>query len=223
MERHMFISVLLGTLALIMLGIFVLPGHEPEGPGRMPWQIEPVDGTTRVFGLTLGESTLADAESVIGEEAEVSLFRSPEGLIDIEAYFDEATMGGLKSKIVLIMALSETERDAMYHRGIRIATMGSGTRKVTLAPEDQRRVRRAPIASLTYLPRIDLEPELLIQRFGEPARRIEEPEEETVHWLYPALGLDIAVHEEGREVFQYVSPDDFGRVIQPLREGAPVR
>ncbi|WP_139181476.1 hypothetical protein [Thiohalomonas denitrificans] len=215
----MFVSVLLGTLVLIGIGIFVLPGHEAEGPGRMPWQIEPVNGSIRVFDLMLGKSTLADAESVVGEEAKVSLFRSPEGEIDIEAYFDEATMGGLKSKIVLAMAVSETERNAMYNRGIRIATMGSGTRKVTLAPEDQRHIRRAPIASLTYLPRIDLEPEVLTRRFGEPERRIADPEEDTVHWLYPELGLDIAVHEEGREVFQYVPPVDFGKIVRPLTAG----
>ncbi len=216
----MFISVLLGTLVLIVLGVFVLPGHEPEGPGRMPWQIEPVNGSIRVFDLTLGESTLADAESLIGEEAEVSLFRSPEGEIDIEAYFDQATMGGLKSKVVLAMRLSEEEREGIYNRGIRIATMGSGTRKVTLAPDDLRHVRRSPVASLTYLPRIDLEPELLLKRFGEPARRIEEPEETAVHWLYPKLGLDIAVDEKGQEVFQYVPPVDFDRVVRPLAGGA---
>ena len=216
MERNMFISVLFGTLVLIVIGIFVLPGHQAEGPGRLPWQIEPADGSIRVFDLTLGESTLADAESVFREEAEVSLFRSPEGEIDIEAYFDQVTMGGLKSKVVLAMALPEEDREAIYNRGIRIATMGSGTRKVTLAPEDQRRIRRVPLASLTYLPRIDLEPELLIQRFGEPARRIAEADGDTVHWLYPQLGLDIAVHEAGQEVFQYVSPADFEQVSGPL-------
>lgn len=220
----MFISVLLGTLILIVLGIFVLPGHEADGPGRMPWQIEPVNGTIRVFDLTLGESTLADAEASIGEEAEVSLFRTPEGEIDVEAYFNEVTMGGLKSKIVLAMGLSEAEREAIYNRGIRIATMGSGTRKVTLASEDQRLVRRSPISSLTYLPRIDLDPELLVKRFGEPSRRIEEPEEEAVHWLYPEIGLDIAVHEKGREVFQYVPPLEFDRLARPLAgEGASAR
>lgn len=215
----MFLWVLLGTLILIGLGVFVLPGQHPEGPARLPWQIEPVNGTIRVFGLTLGESTLSDAEAVIGEEAEVSLFRSPEGRIDVEAYFDQATISGLKSKIVLAIALTETTREAMYERGIRIATMGSGTRKVTLAPEDLKHVRQSPIGGITYLPRIDLEPELLTKRFGEPARRIPEPEGRAVHWLYPAFGLDITVNEDGKEVFQYVPPAQFERVVEPLVGG----
>lgn len=221
MERYTFLSVLIATLLLVAIAIFVLPGQQAEGPVHLPWQVERLNGTTRVFGITLGQTTVAQAEIAIGEPAEVSLFRSREGEIDVEAYFDQATISGLKAKLVAAVALSDEQKAAMYDRGVRVATLGSGTRKVTLSEEDLAEVRRTAIGTLTYIPQINLEPELIAQRFGEPARRVPDPRSETaVHWLYPELGLDIALSDEEKEVLQYVPPAEFGRLVAPL-EAAP--
>jgi hypothetical protein len=66
----------------------------------------------------------------------------------------------------------------------------------------------------------DLEPAIIEKRFGTPAERIGEYEEIT-HWLYPQLGLDIAVDRERKEVFQYVMPREFeALVIRRLNDGA---
>ena len=185
----------------------------------LPWQIEPtVQGSIRVFGLTLGESTLQEAEKLFHGGAKVSLFVSADGRHKVEAYFDKVILGGLSAQFVMVMALSQEQQAVMFQRGARVSNLGDGRKKVTLAGEDLQTVFATPIASLAYLTRTRLDDELLRKRFGEPAQRIREVENNTMHWLYPELGLDVALNDEGRAVLQYVSPKEFSGLVAPLLE-----
>lgn len=185
----------------------------------LPWQIEPTaEGSIRVFGLTLGESTLQEANNLYHSGAEVSLFVSPEGRYKIEAYFDKVVLGGFSSQMILVVALSQDLQAAMFQRGTRVSSLGGGRKKATLAPNDLQTVFSSPVASLTYLTRARLDDELLVKRFGEPTNRIQEPETSTMHWLYPELGLDVALSEKGRAVLQYVPPNQFSELMKPLLE-----
>lgn len=219
MGRHTFLSVLAVTLIALAVAMLLPPERAPEPARQLPWQIEPTaEGSIRVFGMTLGRTTLGEAEQIAAETAEVSLFTAADTGPVIEAYFDQVILNGLKAKMVFSLDLSEALVAEMYARGARIATMGSGTRKVTLGSEDLQQVRQAAIRSITYIPQINLEEQMLRSRFGAPERRVREPKSETVHWLYPAKGLDIAYHAEAKEVLQYVQPRDFAALMAPLLE-----
>jgi len=185
----------------------------------LPWQVTPTPGgSIRVFGITLGETTLQEANKIYRGDSEVSLFVSPEGDHKIEAYFDKVVLGGFSSKMILVVGIPKEQKMAMFQRGIRVGSLGNGNKKVTLAADDLQTVYTAPVASLTYLTRARLDSELLVKRFGEPDRRISESEGSTTHWLYPRIGLDIALSEGGRSVLQYVPPNQFANLMSPLLE-----
>jgi len=98
----------------------------------LPWQIETTaQGNSRVFGLTLSESTLQDAETMFHGGAKVSMFASPNGEYKIEAYFEKVIMAGLSAKFVLLMALNQTQQEAMFQRGARMSNLGDGRKKIT--------------------------------------------------------------------------------------------
>ncbi|MGM0593107.1 MAG: hypothetical protein ACQETD_01110 [Pseudomonadota bacterium] len=218
MGRHVFLSVLGVTLVAVVLGVFVIPGKEP-GPRHFPWQITTTeDGGSRVLGVELGRSSLGEAEVAFGEPAEVSLFVQESGEKVVEAYFDNVDVSGIRARIVVVMGLDETQLEAMYERGVRLANMGGGRRKVTLSDEDLLLLKSLPIHSMTYIPRSNLDEAVVEQRFGQPAERIAEPDSKTVHWLYPEKGLDVALNPEEDEVLQYVRPDQFEVLLRPLRE-----
>lgn len=222
MEKHTFLSVLAVTLVALAVAMFI-PGKQAEKPSNLPWQIELTpSGTTRVFGIELGKTTLAEIEALIREPAEVSLFARDNGQRVVEAYFDNVDFSGLRARMVLVMELGQQEIEAMFERGARIATMGGGTRKVTLSDEDMLRVRNTPVAVITYIPRINLDASMIAKRFGNPAQRIKEKGGEVEHWLYPEKGLDIALDPKSKEVLQYVPPARFERLLQPLREKGEV-
>lgn len=220
MGRHTFLSVLFFTVLAVAVGVFVLPGKESREV-YLPWQVSVTPtGNLRVLGVEIGSSTLGDAERAFKEPAEVSLFARDNGAKVIEAYFDSVDISGLRARIVVVMAVEPATIQGMFDRGVRVANMGGGRRKVTLADVDMAALKQMPIASLTYIPKINLDAELVQNRFGQPAERIAEPEGKVEHWLYPQIGLDIALDEEGKEVLQYIRPSDFGQIRNPLLEAA---
>ncbi len=214
MERKLYWGI--GILSvLILVGSFLMPG-KPIEKADLPWHIEhPTADSLRIFGLTLGQSTTNEAEQRFREEAKSSLFKSPGGQLVAEMFFEQVTLAGLKSKIVISIAVPDAELQGMYERGLRMSGTGSG-KKITLAPDDVARVRALPISSLTYMPSARLEEGIVSKRFGQPAQRIKEKIGGVVHWLYPQHGLDITLGSESGSVLQYVPPKDFDKLLQPL-------
>lgn len=214
MERKLYWGIAILSALILAVSLF-MPGKIVD-QNDLPWHIEhPKPGTTRVFGLTLGSSTAGEAEQRFHEEAKPSLFKSPDGRLVAEMFFEQVTLAGLKSGIVISIAVPAAELQAMYERGLRISTVGSG-KKITPAPEDAARLRELPISSLTYMPSVRLEEDIFRKRFGQPAQRIRERKSGAVHWLYPQDGLDIALGGEEKPVLQYVPPRDFDKLLQPL-------
>jgi hypothetical protein len=220
MGRHTFLSVLAFTVLILALAIFLPSGRVPA-PGRAdyPWNVV-VDneGFSQVFGISVGRSTVRQAAERINEPAEVSMFVAADGKQTVEVYFDRVAIGEFYAKVVLGVALDEAMLKEMYERGVRISSLGGSVRKVELHPDDLARVNDAVIGSLTYIPSANLDAEVIRKRFGEPARRLKERDSGLVHWLYPAIGLDLAVNEEGKEVLLYVKPADFSRITAPLQD-----
>ena len=219
MGKHVFLSVLGATILALLLGIYLSSLKAPEiNQAGFPWQIENLEsGHTRVFSLIVGQSTLGDAEQVFKEFSTITLFVPEQSKAVIEAFFSEVKIAGLKSKMVMSIDLPADEIQAMFSRGVRISTLGDGTRKVTLSGADAMRVRESAIASITYLPSVHLEAELIEKRFGQPTEKIKDTESDAVHWLYPEKGVDIALSDTEKEVILYVMPDNFDALIEPLK------
>jgi hypothetical protein len=202
--------------AVSLLLILVLPGSPENSRETLPWNItHPAPGLTRAFGVTLGQSTLGDAEHAFKEQAEISLFKPAEAGMSVEAFLEEVNFNGLKAKIVMTVTIPPDELQAMFARGLRMNSTPGGKR-ITLAPDDLTRVRQAPVTSLAYMPAVRLEEDMLASRFGPPAERVRETQTGVMHWLYPQLGLDVALGGREKPVLQYVPPRDFEKLRGPL-------
>ena len=216
MDKKIIIAVVGLSVVALFIGILIPGGDEPQKQ-ILPWQIELTpEGSTRVFGLVLGQSTLQEAEQQWRTTAKISLFAAPDHPPVVEAYFDKVTLGGLSAQVVIEIDAPAEQMQTMFARGERISTLGSGARKVTLSDRDLTLLRAMPIASITYVPRTRLQLDVIQKRFGEPAQRFVETDNDTTHWLYPDKGLDVAVDDNGQAVLQYVSPVQFSRLRRPL-------
>lgn len=191
----------------------------PAAAHGMPWQIElPGAGQSRVFGLTLGgnaASTLADAQRLSAEAPRLALLAPPDAPPALEAYFDTVSIGPLTGKLVLSIAATSSELDAMRARAAKTDHLETGVRKFTLNDADRQRAERLPLAAIAFIPSAGLDEAIILQRFGTPAERIRQGET-LEHFLYPAQGLDIVLDSKGKEVLQYVAPADFARLRAPL-------
>ena len=217
MDRKFGFGLLLITLVAIAFAI-LLPGGRTVDPNpKLPWMIE-VDahGESHVFGLTLGESTLADAREAFQEQGKMNLFVSPQGEYAIEAYFQRLFLSGLRADLVLALDVGQQQAAEIFDRGLRISKLGSGAKKVDMTTPDKDLLADKRIALITYLPATDLEEDIIRRHFGEPQQKIGEKKSGIVHWLYPEKGLDIGVNPDGKEVFQYVRPSEFEELVKPL-------
>lgn len=212
-------KIILGVVGLIAATIAILltlPDNSVSTPDTLPWHItHPTPESTRIFGITLGETSLAEAEKTFKEEAEVSLFKPTDRDMGVEAFIEEVNFNGLKAKLVMTVAVPADQLTGMFNRGLRMNATGSGKR-ITLTPDDLDIVRKAPVSSLTYLPNVRLEESVITKRFGEPAERIKETKVNLTHWLYPQHGLDIILNPKEKPVLQYSTLKDFELLRAPL-------
>ncbi|TNF34729.1 MAG: hypothetical protein EP315_06820 [Gammaproteobacteria bacterium] len=210
---NMFLISIIAVIAGVLLSYYSTPQHTDLG---LPWQIETTaDGSSRIFQIHLGNTTLHQAEVLFNETAEITLFAPRDQQAVIEAYFNDISIAGLKAKLVVTLDLSQDTINDIFNRGERISTMGSGTRKVTLSDTDANMVRNTAITTLTYIPAVNLDAELIQKRFGKPNSIIKENDAE--HWLYPEKGLDVILNQNAKEVLQYTLPKDFDKILQPLQ------
>ncbi|TAJ80417.1 MAG: hypothetical protein EPO42_04515 [Gallionellaceae bacterium] len=212
-------KIILGVLALVAVSIttlLLIPANPTDTPDTLPWRIShPTPDTSRVFGITLGQTSLGETEKFFNEKTEVSLFKTTEGKMLVEAFFDELNFNGLKAKFVFTVAVPNDELDGMFKRGLRMNSTPSGKR-ITLTADDLERVRKTPVASVTYLPVLKLEEDIVKKRFGRPEERVRETKTGIVHWLYPQHGLDVTFGGSEKPVLQYVSVKDFNLLRTPL-------
>jgi len=214
MERKIYSGI--AVIAVLILGIAFFKGDNPVEKSDFPWHIEhPSDDTTRIFGITLGQSNTHEAEQHFKEVANPILFKSPGGQLVVEVFFEEVNLAGLKARIVLSIAVPDSELQGMFERGLRMNATGSG-KEITLVPDDIARVFTMPISSLTYMPATRLDDAVFSKRFGQPQLRIKEKKSGAVHWLYPQNGLDITLGGNEKPLLQYVAPKNFDKLSQPL-------
>jgi hypothetical protein len=196
---------LMAFIAVLIMGVAFFQGDKPAEKSDLPWHIEhPTSDTSRIFGVTLGQSNTTQAEQHFKEAAKPILFKSTRGQLVVEVFFEEVNLAGLKARVVLTIAVPDQELPGMFERGLR------------MTPEDIARVFTMPVSSLTYMPSVRLDEAVFAKRFGEPVLRIREKKSGAVHWLYPQHGLDITLGGAEKPLLQYVPPRDFDRLIQPL-------
>ncbi len=189
MDRKIVLSVLgaaiLGFIAILLL----MPPTIEDMTERHPWRIARDDaGHSRVFGFTLGQTTLAEVRSVFQEEGELNLFKTPGDppRYSAEAFFEQIYLQRLRADFVFALEVDQPTLMWMYDRGLRISQLGSGSKKIKLDPADAETLASRPIRSITYLPKAQLDTALLEQRFGRPSRELTEPETGIVHGSIPS-------------------------------------
>lgn len=205
--------VLGAGLVLFMLIWLLLPAPTQDpGAARtdLPWQIQLFDdGSSEVFGLRLGHSTLADTVERFGPYEELALFEAKDGSHSLEAFFGTVSFGPLKAKVVVSLEAPAEQLTALAARAQERKGSPTGDWKLFLDPSDLDGQLARPLATLTYIPSYGgLEADFFRQRLGEP-EAWQTVDEESVKWFYPRKGLSLLLDTKGKEVLEYVAPRNF--------------
>ncbi len=185
----------------------------------LPWQIEILhDGSTEVFGIHVGVSRLADAIEILGGDMDLAIVAATDAdeSGNLEMYYGHYKAGLLSGKLILQTQASEQDIKRWSDNSPKFEYMASGlAKKHVLLDDDLPRVLEEIIIGLTFIPAVNLDEKVILARFGEPEKRIKLSG--VTHYLYPKKGLDIALHADSKEVLQYVKPEAFQQLVEPLR------
>ncbi len=179
--------------------------HGDEPLTGLPWQIDRLpDGATRVFGITLGQTTLRAAIDQLGDDMDLAIIASPHETGTLEAYYSHYSAGPITGSLILVMDIAPDVLLDMRERG----GQHGGTRRFHLHPDDLPSAFSAPVKVITFLPSFDLDEAIAQARFGAPATVVQVTPQQQ-HLLYPELGLDLVLNTDGKDVLQYLLPRDF--------------
>ena len=208
------------SLLAIILAIypFLDTSEDSSSVYGLPWQIEVLpDGSSRVFGLTMGNTSLAEAIKILGDDMALAIIAAPDEPGSLEMYYGHYRAGLLSGKLVLQTIVEDDELFRWRENAVSSEYMPSGlAKKYMLSENDLAAVLEQKITGLTFIPAVNLDEEIILARFGEPVRRVQQGD--ATHYLYPDKGLDIAWYPDAKEVMQYVSPAAFQRLVAPLAE-----
>lgn len=206
-------------LALCIIAILITWTQLPEISRddrritALPWIIQTdAQGGSRVFDLDIGQSSIAQAEKVFQDTAEFGIFIESNGQQSLEAFFGQVRLAGLQARAVLNLQVDEATLNRYAAEAIDKSGQPSNSYKLKLPDELLPQLLQHSFTSLTYLPKLNIEDELITLRFGKPART-EIPKEKIRIWLYPEKGLSITRVEDEKPVFHYVRPRDFERYL----------
>lgn len=175
----------------------------------LPWQIEILpDGSTQVFGLRIGESRLSDALGILGDDMQLAIIAASDEVGSLEMYYGHFKAGVIFGKLILSTKATEKNLKNWRENTIRSEYVATGrAKKYSLSVDDLTQALDEVITGFIFIPSVNLDEEIILTRFGEPVERVEL--DGATHFLYPEKGLDIALHDDAKEVLQYVLPNDF--------------
>jgi hypothetical protein len=213
------LAVIFLTVIAIAAVLWQRPGGDQQPVSAiegLPWQIETLaNGSSRVFGLELGRSTLDDARERFGDDMKVGIVAAQGEDGALEAYYNNVTAGVIAGKLILVAALDKATLTGLRERATQKVHMNDATYRYLLNNDDLLQSLRAPIATIAFIPVTDLDAETVLKRFGQPQERLR-INDQVEHFLYPDQGLDLILDDSGKEVLQYVAPREFARLRDPL-------
>ena len=194
--------------AVLLVSPFLNESENTEVITGLPWQIEIMpDGSTQVFGLHLGISRLSDVLGILGDDdMELAIIAASDEVGNLEMYYGHYRAGVISGKLVVQASASEKNIKDWREHAVKSDYMASGqAKKYLLSGEELKQALNELVTGLTFIPTINLDEEIILARFGEPAERIQL--EGAMHYLYPEKGIDVALFENAKEVIQYVLPN----------------
>ncbi len=202
---------IISVIALISITLFYFTVDRNPGQAvDMPWHVEVIDPShSRIFGIELNRSTLDQARRRFGQVDGIALYRDPDGVFSLEAYFGKVYFGHFTARLIATLDASQQEMEELTGLTIKRVPKEDGSIRWTLNSEKQHEQASRLIRTLSYIPDYKgMDADFILQRFGEPEKRVA-LEEGAERWYYPQLGVRILIDPQGKELFEYMPVDQF--------------
>jgi len=204
--------LMLVALVALIVALPFIPQRETGPDSGYPWQIDLTEqGLSTVFGLTIGRTRMTEVRDIIGDGMKLALLSDDKGDAAVEMYYGVYTAGRLSGRLIIVADLAPEAIGGMRERAIR----AGGANRFRIHNDDLPAIMQSPVKGITFIPLVDLDKDIILQRFGQPDE-IVTSEDKLSHFLYAEKGLDVILDNDGKEVLQYVAPARFDQLKNPL-------
>jgi hypothetical protein len=212
--------IIFSAVLIMTLFFFLSQNTQPNKPvtGLYPWQIDILaEGKTRVFGLILTETTLAEVDRLFGMQPDIAIYEN-KNYLTLEAYYKNVSHGGLIGSFIFTLDIPAELLQKIKKSSFKKKPVEGNELKYELDKPAAEQVKSFIVKDLIYIPTVQLDEKIIISRFGQPAEKIKlRTKEVGWHYLYPEKGLDLIFKEDGKEILQYAAPKNFNLLLEPLQ------
>jgi len=163
-------------------------------------------GHLHVLGITLGTTTLKQAEIILKSKSDVALYiypkEDPKAGLKLEAFFPSIAD---HTKVVLLLNVPQQTLHAIESRATLPHLYPNAVARMNLAAIDTESVKEATVSELTLIPSLKLTPGALKARFGLPddLRHLNEQQDQ---YSYDSIGLQATLSKEGQSILHFSNP-----------------
>ena len=195
MNRTLLIFIMIGTALMVMV---MSEKQNLSDLNTSPWEIDiHKNGYIRVFGITLGKTTIQDANQILASFPETRLIMdTPQARL--VAVYDELNLGGYLANIELNYALDENTLKNLTENTAVLTDKNYGK----IDKDIELSLLSTVINGLTYKPDIEYDIDAILQRFGQPVNEVKLSDTST-RLEYPDMGLEIMIDTQAPDYFKY--------------------
>jgi len=188
-------------------GVFLwTSSNYQQGSGMADTHVD-AKGHLHVLGVTLGETTLNQAEKILQSKSDVALYIYPQehakAGLKLEAFFPAIAD---HTKVILLLDRSDKQLKAIEARATIPHLYENKVARMNLAAVDGARVKEVIVRELTLIPNLTISEETLKARFGAPDRVASLPQYGT-EFSYDAIGLTAVINKDEPPVLHFSNPD----------------
>jgi len=201
----LWISILVLTL-LVTAGLFMWTSSHYQSDGKQGSMIDE-RGHVHVLGVTLGETTLRQAENMLQSRSDIALYIYPEGHpaagMTLEAFFPSIAD---HSKIILLLDADIPLLHAIEERASVPHLYPNAVARMNLSPADTQLAQQLVVKELTLIPSVEVDLKSIRARFGQPEQEVS-PEEGSLRLKYPAAGLTVTLSKDDATRLHFANPN----------------
>jgi len=164
------------------------------------------EGRLHVLGVTLGETTLNQAELILQSKSDVALYiypqEHPKAGLKLEAFFPAIAD---HTKVILLMDLDDKQLKEIETRATIPHLYENKVARMNLATDDVALVHKATVRELTLIPNLTISAETLKARFGEPDQ-VQSLTQDGAEYSYDAIGLKAVISKDEPPVLHFSNP-----------------
>ncbi|OIO70597.1 MAG: hypothetical protein AUJ57_08285 [Zetaproteobacteria bacterium CG1_02_53_45] len=163
-------------------------------------------GHLHVLGITIGRTTLRDAEISLKSRSDIALYIYPEEHAEaglrLEAFFPSIAD---HSKVILELVADDQILKQIETRATLPHLYPNAVARMNVHPEDLPQIQQMIVKNLILIPSINISPEMLQNRFGA-ASTILPGDEDTTYYFFPEIGLKATLNDKDVTRLQFSNP-----------------